>query len=378
MKLASGTALFDEETGSTARASGLTDYVLVTVEKNTKNDLAEKIEEAQAVLDSTPKASQSKKNALKKAIDDAKAVLADDTTDDDGYTAAVKALDTAIAAFKRNDTTSGGSGGRGTTYVNITLRTEGKGKAMLSATRIPKGTSVTVTAVPDKDYAVSNVLVGGVSVGSDEVTTIASVTSDTEIVVVFKEKGAADDGLPFIDVHKSDWFYDYVKYVYEKGLFKGVTPTLFAPDDNLTRAMLVTVLYRAEGSPEMTKPSGFEDVAADTYYAAAVAWAAENGIVYGVSETLFEPETNITREQIAAILYRYASFKGYDVTVGEDTNILSYEDFAEISEYAIEPLAWTAGTGILAGRTASTLDPQENATRAEAATVLKRLFELNK
>lgn len=132
---------------------------------------------------------------MKKAIDDAKAVLADDTTDDDGYTAAVKALDTAIAAFKRNDTGSGGSGGRGTTYVNITLRTEGKGKAMLSATRIPKGTSVTVTAVPDKGYAVSNVLVGGVSVGSDEVTTIASVTSDTEIVVVFKEKGAADDRL---------------------------------------------------------------------------------------------------------------------------------------------------------------------------------------
>ena len=378
VKLASGMALFDEETGSTARASGITDYVLVTVEKNTKNDLAEKIEEAQAVLDSTPKASQSKKNALKKAIDAAKAVLADDTTDDDGYTAAVKALNTAIAAFKRNDTGSGGSGGRGTIYVNITHRTEGKGKAMLSATRIPKGTSVTVTAVPDKGYAVSNVLVGGVSVGSDEVTTIASVTSDTEIVVVFKEKGAADDGLPFTDVHKSDWFYDYVKYVYEKGLFKGVTPTLFAPDDNLTRAMLVTVLYRAEGSPEMTKPSGFEDVAADTYYTAAVAWAAENGIVYGVSETLFEPETNITREQIAAILYRYASFKGYDVTVGEDTNILSYEDFAEISEYAIEPLAWTAGTGILAGRTASTLNPQENATRAEAATVLKRLFELNK
>ena len=138
------------------------------------------------------------------------------------------------------------------------------------------------------------------------------------------------------------------------------------------------LLYRAEGSPEMTKPSGFEDVAADTYYTAAVAWAAENGIVYGVSETLFEPETNITREQIAAILYRYAFFKGYDMTVGEDTNILSYEDFAEISEYAIKPLTWTAGTGILAGRTASTLNPQENATRAEAATVLKRLFELNK
>lgn len=93
-----------------------------------------------------------------------------------------------LPPFKRNDTGSGGSGGRGTTYVNITLRTEGKGTAMLSATRIPKGTSVTVTAVPDKGYAVSNVLVGGVSVGSDEVTTVASVTSDTEIVVVFKGK----------------------------------------------------------------------------------------------------------------------------------------------------------------------------------------------
>ena len=248
---------------------------------------------------------------------------------------------------------------------------------MLSATKVPRGTSVTVTAVPEDGYAVSNVIVNGVTVGNNEVTTIKSVVKDTQIVVVFKERASAD-GLPFTDVKKDDWFYENVKYVYEKGLFNGVSETLFAPQNKVTRAMLVTVLYRAEGTPEVKGMSHFEDVPANAYYAKAVAWAAENGIVKGVSDVLFAPDRNITREQIAAILYRYAKAKGYDMTAGENTNILSYDDISEVSEYAIEALQWTCGTGIMKGRTASTLNPRDNATRAETATVLKRLLELAK
>ena len=378
VKLASGTAEFEDGTRASA---GLTDYVIVTVDKSTKNGLAEKIDEAQKILDSTPGASAKKKEALKNAIEDAKKVLNDPTSDDDDYTKAVKKLDEAISDFKKTGTSTGrvpGTiGGGGIEYAAVSVRVEGKGKAMLSATKVPRGTSVTVTAVPEDGYAVSNVIVNGVTVGNNEVTTIKSVVKDTQIVVVFKERASAD-GLPFTDVKKDDWFYENVKYVYEKGLFNGVSETLFAPQNKVTRAMLVTVLYRAEGTPEVKGMSHFEDVPANAYYAKAVAWAAENGIVKGVSDVLFAPDRNITREQIAAILYRYAKAKGYDMTVGENTNILSYDDISEVSEYAVEALQWTCGTGIMKGRTASTLNPRDNATRAETATVLKRLLELAK
>ena len=114
------------------------------------------------------------------------------------------------------------------------------------------------------------------------------------------------------------------------------------------------------------------------YYANAVIWAQQNGIVKGVSETEFAPDNNITREQIAAIMHRYATFKGYDVSVGENTNILSYDDFDSISEYAIASIQWACGSGLIKGRTESTLNPKENATRAEIAAILHRFLEANK
>ncbi len=180
----------------------------------------------------------------------------------------------------------------------------------------------------------------------------------------------------FTDVHPvKHWAMEDIDYVYALGLMLGISENEFGPDDMLTRAMLVTVLYRAAGEPQVSASESFTDVEKGTYYYDAVIWAQQNGIVNGVGNNKFEPEENITREQIAVIMYRYAKFMGYDVSVGEDTNILSYTDFDEISEYAIEAMQYAVGSGLIKGKTASTLNPQENATRAEVAAILHRFME---
>ena len=145
---------------------------------------------------------------------------------------------------------------------------------------------------------------------------------------------------PFTDVSENDWFFESVKYANENGLMGGTTNTSFAPNEPLTRGMLVTILYRADGEPAVNKSIPFSDVDADAYYANATIWAQQNGIVNGVTENAFAPDDNITREQIAAIMFRYAKYKGYDVSVGESTNILSYTDAESISEYAIFAMQW--------------------------------------
>ncbi|MBE7052610.1 MAG: hypothetical protein E7395_08640 [Ruminococcaceae bacterium] len=192
------------------------------------------------------------------------------------------------------------------------------------------------------------------------------------------DNGTAKKWNPFIDVGIGDWFYDYVKYVFENDYMNGVSTKEFMPSQFVTRGMLVTILHRLDGEPKAENAATFEDVAADAYYAEAVAWAQEKAIVNGVTETEFAPETKITREQLTAILYRYAILKGYDVSVGESTNILSYEDFDEVSEYAIPALQYAVGAGIIKGRTETTLNPQESATRAEIATIIQRFVEANK
>ena len=177
--------------------------------------------------------------------------------------------------------------------------------------------------------------------------------------------------LPFADVGRGDWFFDDVRYVYETGLMNGVSATRFAPYGSTTRGMIVTILYRMEGQPAVSRDCPFTDVASGSYYERAITWAAANGIVTGYSSTIFAPDANITREQLAAILYRYAVYKGLDVSVGENTNILSYEDFASLSEYAIPAMQWACGAGILYGFGGSLL-PDAPANRLQAAAILHR------
>ena len=180
---------------------------------------------------------------------------------------------------------------------------------------------------------------------------------------------------PFDDAGRGDWFYDSVVYVYENGLMDGVSDTLFDPDGTVTRAQLVTMLWRLDGEPSVNYALPFTDVSVGKWYAEAVRWAAGEGIVNGVSETEFAPNAAVTREQLAAILHRYAQHKGYDVSIGESTNILSYSDFASISEYAISAMQWACGEGIITGVTESTLEPQGTATRAQSAAILMRFLE---
>ena len=180
----------------------------------------------------------------------------------------------------------------------------------------------------------------------------------------------------FKDVTSADWFYGDVKYVFENGLMSGTSEENFAPNAKLTRAMLVTVLYRMEGEPATNRSIPFADMDMGAYYASAVIWAQQNGIVNGVSETEFAPDAEITREQMAAIMFRYAQYKGMDAVTLEEN--LHFADASEISEYAVSAMNWAVGTGLLKGKTASSLNPKDGTTRAETAAILHRYIENNK
>ena len=145
---------------------------------------------------------------------------------------------------------------------------------------------------------------------------------------------------------------------------------LFDPDSAITRAMFVTVLYRMDGEPAVEQKAGFADVAEGSYYAAAVDWAAKNGIVNGVSETSFDPDAPIAREQMAAILYRYAAY--WELDVSAEADLSAYEDASSVSAYAQAAMQWAVANGVINGTSATTLEPAGTATRAQAATVLVR------
>lgn len=178
--------------------------------------------------------------------------------------------------------------------------------------------------------------------------------------------------MSFSDVNENDWFYKSVQYVYSKKLMNGISPEIFSPNSGLTRAMLVTILYRMENEPECGKLV-FEDVESDTWYTDSVAWAAENGIVNGIGNGLFAPNNYITREQIAVILYNYANFKNHLTSTRTDVD--KYSDGEAVSPWAKDALQWAAGNGVINGKTTTTLEPQGQATRAEAATMLMRYLE---
>ncbi len=179
------------------------------------------------------------------------------------------------------------------------------------------------------------------------------------------------EDLPFTDVKPGDWFYGAVQYVYGKNIMQGMTPSTFDPYTGASRAMIVTILHRLEGEPAAL-PAGFTDVDSGAYYAAPVAWAAGNGIVNGYSAELFRPGEAITREQLAAILYRYAQWKGLDVSRRGDLGI--FPDRGALSPYAVEAVGWAAAEGLINGVNGM-LDPGGTANRAQTAAILQRLSE---
>ena len=257
----------------------------------------------------------------------------------------------------------------------ITVEATQGGTVTADPTAAKAGATVTLTPVPDRGYQVGTVAVTdrfgdavAVTEQADGTYTFVMPNGQVTVTVTF-----AEAPLPFPDVTEGDWFYDAVRYAYENGLMDGVGDNLFAPNSDTTRAQLVTILYRLEGQPAPSGDSGFSDVAAGTWYTDAVAWAAANGIVNGVSETEFAPGKDITREQLATILFRYAEAKGYDVSARADLS--AYPDADQIQSYAAESVAWAVAEGLIQGFEDNTLRPAGNATRAQIATILMRFCE---
>lgn len=275
---------------------------------------------------------------------------------------------------------SGGSSSGKTTY-KVTTSAVNNGGVNASPSNAEKGAAITITLSPDKGYKLDKLTVtdgSGKTVStvkkSDTVYTFTMPASAVKVGVSYIKATETPSETKFNDVSANDWFASAVDYVTGKGMMNGTADNTFSPKANTTRGMVVTVLYRLENQPS-TSAASFTDVASGAYYANAVAWANANGIVSGYGSGKFGPNDKVTREQLAAILYRYAQYKKYDVSVGEDTNILSYDDAQSISSYAIPAIQWACGAGVVTGKSGSKLDPKGNATRAEVAAMLMRFCE---
>lgn len=245
-----------------------------------------------------------------------------------------------------------------------------------------EGDNVTITVSPDEAYLLDELTVtaGGKEVevkdNGDGTYTFKMPSADAKIVVTFAEDPdwepePEEPAMPFTDVNENDWFYDVVLYAYDNGLMTGVSATEFAPNQTTTRGMIVSMLARLEGVTS-AEDAGFADVAANDWYATAVNWAASVGVVNGYEDNTFRPNDAITREQMAAILYNYADYKGYDVSARADLS--DYADAESISSWAEDVLAWANAEGLINGMTATTIDPQGATTRAQTAAMFERFL----
>lgn len=288
-----------------------------------------------------------------------------------------------IYEFTYTKPSSGSSGGSssGKTTYKVTTSAVNNGGVNASPSNAEKGATITITLSPDKGYKLDKLTVtdgSGKTVStvkkSDTVYTFTMPASAVKVGVSYVKATETPSETKFNDVSANDWFASAVDYVTGKGMMNGTADNTFSPKANTTRGMVVTVLYRLENQPS-TSAASFTDVASGAYYANAVAWANANGIVSGYGSGKFGPNDKVTREQLAAILYRYAQYKKYDVSVGEDTNILSYDDAQSISSYAIPAIQWACGAGVVTGKSGSKLDPKGSATRAEVAAMLMRFCE---
>lgn len=349
--------------------------VVETAETIDKVSLGKEIDDAKAITNVGY--TESTWKALQNAISSAEDVYNDKNASREMIDNALSILSDAVAGLTKKGGNSGNSGSTSTSKYTVSFNTNGG--SQIASQVVSRGKFVTKPENPVREgYTFDGWFT------NKELT--KEYDFEAEVVKAFTlyAKWTANE-VPntqwkniFTDVAANAWYYDNVKYANENGLMKGVSETEFAPDLELTRGMFVTILYRLEGEPAVNKSIPCADVDANAYYANAVIWAQQNGIVNGVTENAFAPDNNITREQIAAIMFRYAKYKGYNVSVGENTNILSYTDFDEISEYAISAMQYAVGSGLMNGKTESTINPKDNATRAEIAAILQRFIEANK
>lgn len=273
---------------------------------------------------------------------------------------------------------SGGSSSGKTTY-KVTTSAVNNGGVNASPSNAEKGATITLTLSPDKGYKLDKLTVtdgSGKSVStvkkSDTVYTFTMPASAVKVGVSYVKATETPSKTTFNDVSANDWFASAVDYVTGKGMMNGTAANTFSPKANTTRGMVVTVLYRLENQPS-TSAASFTDVASGAYYANAVAWANANGIVSGYGSGKFGPNDKVTREQLAAILYRYAQYKKYDVSGANSLD--GYTDVQSVSSYAVPALQWANAAGVVTGKSGSKLDPKGYATRAEVAAMLMRFCE---
>ncbi len=283
---------------------------------------------------------------------------------------------------------SSGSGGGGGSSSNVSIATKVTGgKVTVTPTRPTRGQTVTITVAPAEGYKLDTLTVTDLKGNTIELTKV----SDTKYTFVMpagkvkitpsfvkvdgsdKKDDTTNVNKRFSDVDANAWYAEYINYVAENGLMNGYENGTFGPNDKTTRAQIVTVLFRMEGEPAVSASSKFSDVSAGgQYYSSAVTWAARNNIVNGYEDGRFGPNDNVTREQIAAILFRYAEYKGYDTSL--TGNVASFNDAAKVSSWATNAISWAIGEGLMNGDNGA-LRPQGNATRAEIAALLMRFSE---
>lgn len=276
-----------------------------------------------------------------------------------------------------NRPSSGGGGNYNPTY-SVTADKAEHGTVSISPKSAAKGATVTVTVKPDEGYELDTLTVtdkDGKAVavtGKDGKYIFTMPASKVTVKAAFKE-AEKPVTMSFVDVAEGAWYYDSVKYVFDNSMMVGTSDTTFSPSATTTRGMIVTILYRLEGEPTVSGKSSFDDVVSGRWYANAVQWAAENKIVGGYGDGTFGPEDPISREQMAAILYRYAAFKGYDMTKTADLS--KFTDSDKISDWAKFALSWANAEGLINGKGNGILDPLGKATRAEVATILRNFCE---
>ena len=280
---------------------------------------------------------------------------------------------TLKAQWKANTSSSGGGGGGGTTYYTLTFETNGGGS--MQAIRAARGKTLDLSAyTPMRD----GYDFGGWYADKDLTQRITEIKLSGSKTVYADWKKREPDAVknPFADVNAGDWFYRDVLFSYEKGLMSGMDAAAFAPYANTTRAQIAVIFYRMEGSPAVEGENSFADVvrgSGTAWFYDAVTWAQQNGIMGGYDNSSFAPNDPITREQLAAIFYRYAQYKGYDTTQG-GMAIREFDDYESISDYAMSAMAWAVNTGLVKGDS-NLLYPNGTATRAEIAALLHRFVE---
>ena len=319
----------------------------------------------------------------------------DNAVHEAGYTFTMPEKNVTITAQWKEKTTptpspgGNGSGSGGVTSYPVTVNSPANGTVAADKKSAASGATVTITVTPETGYKV-----GTVTVKDKNGKTIAATEKDgkysfqmpasaVSVDVTFVKDGQSSVGDcpkdstcpvdPFKDTANNAWWHDGIHYCVQQGLMNGVASDQFAPNGTTTRAMIVTILWRMEGSPATSYGMSFTDVPAGQWYTEAIRWAQSTGVVTGYDAKTFGPNDNVTREQLAAILYRYTAHKGGDVS--KRSTLAQFTDVNQISSWALENIQWANAVGMVNGRTDTTIVPKGNATRAEAASMIQRFCQ---